>query len=147
MPEVLSRLGRLVNSALRPVGLGLHRLEVSNRVRRATQAGAFEQLKRLGFDPRTVIDVGVAHGTPALYQTFPDARHLLIEPVEECTPFLEAIARQFRQVEYILAAAARHPTPPEPAANTRRPTHASRLQRPAAAAAAPATPPEEGRGA
>ena len=98
-----------MNSALRLVGLGLYRLEVPNRLRRATQAGAFEQLKRLGFDPRTVIDVGVAHGTPALYQAFPDARHLLIEPVEECTPFLEAIARQFRQVEYILAAAARHP--------------------------------------
>lgn len=31
----------------------------------------------------TVIDVGAAHGTPALYRRFPDARLLLVDPLEE----------------------------------------------------------------
>lgn len=29
-------------------------------------------LKRLGFRPRTVVDVGVAYGTPELYEAFPE---------------------------------------------------------------------------
>jgi FkbM family methyltransferase len=40
-------------------------------------------LRRLGFRPATVIDVGVARGTPELYKTFPNAHLLLIEPVAE----------------------------------------------------------------
>lgn len=33
--------------------------------------------------PRTVFDVGVGRGTPELYKAFPEARFLLIEPLEE----------------------------------------------------------------
>lgn len=40
-------------------------------------------LKGLGFNPKTVIDVGVASGTPELYKAFPDAYYILIEPVIE----------------------------------------------------------------
>lgn len=41
------------------------------------------QLKSTGFAPRTVIDVGVAHGTPPLYEAFPDAYYFLFEPVAD----------------------------------------------------------------
>ena len=47
-------------------------------------------LHRLGFRPQTIIDVGVAGGTPELYTAFPDAQLILVEPVEE---FSEGIAQ------------------------------------------------------
>lgn len=43
----------------------------------------FDQLKRKGFQPKTVLDVGVAHGTESLYGAFPDAFYFLFEPVAE----------------------------------------------------------------
>jgi FkbM family methyltransferase len=47
-------------------------------------------IRRLGFRPRTIIDVGVGHGTPELYAAFPDARLILVEPVSE---FFKEIAQ------------------------------------------------------
>ena len=47
-------------------------------------------LRRLGFCPQTIIDVGVADGTPELYAAFPDAQLVLVEPVGE---FFEEIAQ------------------------------------------------------
>lgn len=106
---IRGRVGRLVNLALRPLGVSIHRRAVVDRARRATYAGALAHVKRLGFAPRTVIDVGLADGTPALYEAYPDARHVLIEPVEEARPYLEALARRYPKVEYVIAAAARYP--------------------------------------
>jgi FkbM family methyltransferase len=47
-------------------------------------------IRRLGFRPRTIIDVGVAYGTPELYAAFPDAQLILVEPLSE---YFEGIAR------------------------------------------------------
>lgn len=46
-----------------------------------------EYIRRLGFRPMTVVDVGVGGGTPDLYQAFPKAYLVLVEPLEE---FFEA---------------------------------------------------------
>ena len=53
-------------------------------------------LRRLGFRPATVIDVGVAYGTPELYEAFPKAELLLVEPSAEFAAAIQAIlsARQ-----------------------------------------------------
>lgn len=48
-----------------------------------SMSDVLQHVSRLGFHPLTVIDVGVATGTPALYNTFPQAFHLMIEPVDE----------------------------------------------------------------
>ena len=48
-----------------------------------TMTESLAQLKSAGFAPRTVIDVGVAHGTPPLYEAFPDAYFFLFEPVAD----------------------------------------------------------------
>lgn len=53
-------------------------------------AGACERLKARGFDPRTVIDVGVGPGTPWLYAAFPKARFELFEPNDAFRPAIEA---------------------------------------------------------
>src|SRR5512134_1272129 len=69
--------------------------------------GSLKHIKRLGFEPRTVLDVGAAAGTPELYNAFPKARHILIEPLEENRPRLEEVKKKYGNVEYILAAATR----------------------------------------
>lgn len=56
----------------------------------------FAHVKSLGFNPGTVIDVGVAKGTPPLYQAFPDSYFILVEPVEEFIPHLQEITQKYR---------------------------------------------------
>jgi FkbM family methyltransferase len=58
---------------------------------RQSKSGGLLNLKNTGFNPRIVYDVGAQVGTIELYNTFPDAHHVLIEPVIECIPALEAI--------------------------------------------------------
>ena len=56
-------------------------------------------LAGFGFSPRTVIDVGVHAGTPMLYDAFPDAHFLCIDPVAECearlAPWRRKISLEF----------------------------------------------------
>jgi FkbM family methyltransferase len=60
--------------------------------------------RRLGLAPATVIDVGVGPGTPELYAGFPQARLMLVEPLEEFRGDLEALARD-RPAHLVIAAA------------------------------------------
>lgn len=51
-----------------------------------------------------MIDVGVARGTRELYEAFPDANYLLIEPLSERTAALERIVTSRVKGEYVIAA-------------------------------------------
>jgi FkbM family methyltransferase len=51
-------------------------------------------LKDMGFDPRSVFDIGVAAGTPDLYAAFPNAHFVLVDPTRESRVHMERIARQ-----------------------------------------------------
>ena len=62
-----------------------------------------ENLRKPGFAPATVIDVGVARGTPSLYDAFPDAHLVLVEPLREFEDDLGRICRR-RGGEYVLSA-------------------------------------------
>jgi len=73
-------------------------------VERASLRGALRQLVKLGAKPKTVIDVGVAFETRELYEEFPGAEFLLIEPLAEFEPFLKKICANY-QAQYVLAAA------------------------------------------
>ncbi|MEM2291970.1 MAG: FkbM family methyltransferase [Nitrososphaerota archaeon] len=75
--------------------------------RRTTLGEIVDHVLKLGFRPRTVIDVGVAYGTFELYR-FPDAKYILIEPLREFEPFLKKICKKY-DAEYVLAAASDHP--------------------------------------
>jgi len=46
----------------------------------------FSQLKKLQFIPGTIIDVGVAWGTPDLYEAFPASKFYLVEPLKDSSP-------------------------------------------------------------
>lgn len=65
---------------------------------RSGKMNALLNLKNSGFMPRLVIDIGAQVGTPELYQTFPDAHHIFVEPVVECIPILEGIGTQLKSV-------------------------------------------------
>ena len=80
------------------------RVEQSAGVPRAGLTGALRQLTCLGFQPRTVIDVGVAYHTAELYEEFPGTDILLIEPLAEFEPFLRRITERYK-AQYVLAAA------------------------------------------
>lgn len=67
-----------------------------------------ENLRKPGFAPATLIDVGVARGTPSLYEAFPDAHFVLVEPLREFEEDLRRIARR-RGGEYVLAAVGAEP--------------------------------------
>lgn len=56
-----------------------------------------------GIAPRTVIDVGVGPGTPGLYEAFPDAHLVLIEPLREFEAGLRRLLRE-RKGDYLLTA-------------------------------------------
>ncbi|MFZ3179147.1 MAG: FkbM family methyltransferase [Methylocystis silviterrae] len=89
----------LIRRLARSVGLG----QVHHHCRDTEDVG--KHLRALGFFPRTFIDVGVAHGTYELYDLWPDARLLLIEPVREFEPSLKWICQHRQSADYRLVAA------------------------------------------
>lgn len=99
VPLVKSAVKRAFNT----VGLDISRLR-----RRSTQEGLVDHVFRLGFRPRTVIDVGIGHGTPELYGKFPGATHLLVEPLEEYEQTIKEISRKYKTT-YVIAAAGTSP--------------------------------------
>ena len=83
--------------------------EVRRKItQRTNMAEVLEHMKVMGLAPKTVIDVGVAHGTFELYDAFPKSMHLLIEPLEEFKNSLDDICRKFK-AQYVLAAATDKP--------------------------------------
>lgn len=66
----------------------------------------FEHLRKLGIQFRTVIDVGVAFGTPAVYASNPGAKFFLVEPVPSCRPELDKLAQRLGGVAFSVAAGA-----------------------------------------
>jgi FkbM family methyltransferase len=95
----------LARTIVRPFGLTIGPVSLVERAGRLTYRRALEHVKGLGFKPRTVIDVGVATGTWPLYDVFRDARVVLVEPILEVRPHLEAIVSALPHAEYVLAAA------------------------------------------
>jgi FkbM family methyltransferase len=72
---------------------------------RCTMPGALANMARLGYRPASVLDAGAAVGTAALYAAFPDAHHVLIEPLEECEPLLRAVAADLRRADVFIGTA------------------------------------------
>ena len=84
---------------------GFDLIRVGDSKRRETLEQAISHLHVVGVRPASVLDVGVATGTPELYRIFPDARYLLVDPLEENEPHMKAILERLKG-EYVVAAAA-----------------------------------------
>jgi FkbM family methyltransferase len=83
--------------------------QANSGVERISMKGGLLQIRNLNFMPQTVIDVGAALGTFELYETFPDAEHILIEPVIENEPYLDKICQSLKHASYLIAAATEQP--------------------------------------
>ncbi len=81
-------LGGIADRVLARMGYMLMRNE--NFAERRGTLG-WESLADIPIDPKTIIDVGVAHGTPELYDAFPRAQLLLMEPLSEYQTAIDAI--------------------------------------------------------
>jgi FkbM family methyltransferase len=99
-----ARLKAAARRALRSRGIEVRR---RGGVRREPEE-VLDHVRRLGFEPATVVDVGVAYGTPELYDAFPNARFLLVEPLEEYAEALGLIAQRMR-ADVVKAAAGAQP--------------------------------------
>lgn len=102
----MSRPKEILKRALRSAGLEVHRAR--KLAPRASLRGSLENIRSIGTLPSTVIDVGAADGTMELYETFPGARHFLIEPLVEFKDDLDALAKRFPGLRYVIAAAGSH---------------------------------------
>ena len=100
MKAFVSAAFQAINNVLEPIGLRLMRTNAPVR----NFGLFFKHLKSLGFDVKTVVDVGIAFGTSPIYDAFPRAKYFLVEPVAECRPMLEQL-KQRLDAEYFLVAA------------------------------------------
>jgi FkbM family methyltransferase len=53
--------------------------------------------------PKTVIDVGVGRGTPTLYQAYPTAKFILVEPLRDYESAIDEIAKKYDCIIYYKA--------------------------------------------
>lgn len=91
-----------VNLPLRLVGLRLVTVHTPTR----NFSEFFRHIKSCGFEFRSVIDVGVARGSPDLYSAFPSAAYYLVEAVPECGPALEKLRQKLGAQVFNVAAGA-----------------------------------------
>lgn len=100
----------IIRKFLKLFGFEIYRhKQVIAQAPRASMYGCLSHACQNGLQPKTIIDVGAASGTPALYEVFPQARHILIEPLEEYIPHLNSLVDKLEQAEYIIAAATPKP--------------------------------------
>lgn len=52
--------------------------------------------RRLGFNPKVIIDIGVGHGTPVLYEAFPDKYFVLIEALSVYEKSINKIFEKYK---------------------------------------------------
>lgn len=71
---------------------------------RVTIGDSYKFISSIGFNPKTILDVGVGYGTPTLYSAFPYSKIALIEPLVEFEEAMKNILSH-REGDYILAAA------------------------------------------
>ena len=87
---------KMINSVLRKWGYQISRVP---QVRRGFHASHLPRICQ----PKTVIDVGVAHGTPGLYEAYPRAKFILVEPLREFESTIGEIAKKYDCIVYYKA--------------------------------------------
>lgn len=102
---------RLVQKIFRRLGFEIRRRAATPGVEsgpeRGSLEGSLEQAREAGIVPATVVDVGAAFGSfsRSCHAVFPRARYLMIEPLEEYVPSLEAVVKEIPGASYEIAVA------------------------------------------
>jgi len=68
-----------------------------------TKLDILKHIQTLGFYPKTIVDIGVAYGTPELTEVFSDSYFIWVEPVKEFEIHLKKLTSQYKG-EYHLKA-------------------------------------------
>src|SRR5262245_12865957 len=88
---------------MRPLGIIKNMINrvlenVDHRIERRANIPLYNHLvnhlDRTRIEPVTVCDIGVADGTPWLYQAYPKAKYLLFDPTPQSLPFMEYWAKR-----------------------------------------------------
>ena len=85
-------LKRLAKTILGKLGYGIHRTTKANSNSLAGFNSSY--LARI-CQPQTVFDVGVGYGTYPLYEAFPNAKFILVEPLRHYEGTIDEIARKY----------------------------------------------------
>ncbi len=97
-----AKLLPVFNRVLSPFKLKISTKNTPNR-----DFGSFiTHLKQLDVHIKTVIDVGIAFGTPAFYKALPQAKFYLVEPVPGCKPLLQKLEQTMGATFFNVAAGA-----------------------------------------
>lgn len=83
---VKSFLKTEINRLMAPLGLQVLPVSQSPRCE-----NLFALLSEHLIEPRTVFDIGVAEGTPWLYQAWPTAHYYLVDPTHESKPHMQRL--------------------------------------------------------
>lgn len=98
MLQLKTLAARAIRAPLARYGFELHRRGVAPNWQLTA-----ELLRRYKVEPRTVFDIGVAEGTPWLYEIFPNCDYHLIDPTRESLPHMQAIARRLNATIHNIA--------------------------------------------
>jgi FkbM family methyltransferase len=95
-------VGRIVNRALRPFGVEISRLH-----HHVSMLDALGNIRRRGYSPSTIIDVGASNGKWSLmaHTVFPEAHFLLIEPLPQNRAALFELLARYKNWHYFERAA------------------------------------------
>jgi FkbM family methyltransferase len=100
-------LRNAINSLLKPAGIRVVGADWGPR----GFASAFARLRRMGFAPECIVDIGASDGawTRECLRIFPSARYLLVDALEENRSALEKLRAAHRNVSYWIGALGRAP--------------------------------------
>ena len=92
-------LGKIVNRYFNKFGIEVHKYLPEKRA--GSLRSMFDvcmQAKKCGMIVNTIFDVGVATGTPDLYESFPNAQFVLIEPLKEFDKDIACISKNYSTI-------------------------------------------------
>lgn len=99
----MGRLKQTARATLARAGIEVRRTNAGGP--RRTVTSVLAHARALGVNPASLLDVGVAAGTPDLYAAFPGVPLLLVEPLAEHEPHLQRWCAQRPGSAYAITAA------------------------------------------
>jgi len=104
------KIKELLKRIAKQYGYVVQRYDPRNPLLRCSLKGSMTAARGAGFTPETIIDVGAARGcwTAEVSSIWPDARYILIDPLEENHQELKCICRKLKNADYCIAAITDH---------------------------------------
>jgi FkbM family methyltransferase len=107
---ILDKIKELLKRTARSHGFVVQRYNPREPLSRCTLDGSMRTARGAGFTPKTVIDVGAARGcwSAEVSSIWPDARYILIDPLEENRRELQNVCGKLKNAEFRITAITDH---------------------------------------